>query len=201
MNFKWKGVHHRYALDRVLIPRKVRAKTEAEHEAENIRTAIREGTFRAPGQVDDPPVRETLTLSQLLALYRKRCLLPRLFPGGEVLTDPGAARERELLSKADSQIRIISRTELDRPDGERRAMGAWLVCDVTTDTIEQFQAVRSVKTWVAANRDLGLLRAMFNWAVRKKLVTETPFKIGTEPVIKLRKERARRRRLQPGEGD
>ena len=91
---------------------------------------------------DDPPVRETLTLSQLLALYRKRCLLPRLFPGGEVLTDPGAARERELLSKADSQIRIISRTELDRPDGERRAMGAWLVCDVTTDTIEQFQAVR-----------------------------------------------------------
>jgi integrase len=54
---------------------------------------------------------------------------------------------------------------------------------------------------VAANRDLALLRAMFNWAVRKKVVTETPFKIGTEVAIRLKRESARRRRLQPGEGE
>ena len=59
---KWKGVHHRHALDGMLAPRKVRAKTEAENGAEK----FRKGTFRLPGQEDNSPVLTTLTLAQLL---------------------------------------------------------------------------------------------------------------------------------------
>jgi hypothetical protein len=76
MNLKWKGVHHRYALDRLLAPRKVRSKTEADAEAERIRTAIPEGTFRQAGEPDPGPVLSTLTLAQLLKTYDERYLTP-----------------------------------------------------------------------------------------------------------------------------
>ena len=144
MNFKWKGVHHRYALDRLLAPRKVRAKTEAETKP---RTSAPRSAKARSGRQGRSTIRRCArpSRSPTPRPVPEAVPAPPLFPGGEVLTDPGAARERELLGKADSQIRIISRTELDRPDGERRGMGEWLVCDITTDTLEQFQAIRSVK--------------------------------------------------------
>jgi integrase len=53
----------------------------------------------------------------------------------------------------------------------------------------------------AANRDLALLRAAWNWAIRTKHVKETPFKLGTETVVRLSKEHPRSRRLEAGEGE
>ena len=52
---------------------------------------------------------------------------------------------------------------------------------------------------VAGNRDLALLRAMFNWAVLQGSSPTTPFKVGTVSAVKLAREEARTRRLQPGE--
>jgi len=70
-----------------------------------------------------------------------------------------------------------------------------------TGTIEQFRAARSPAGLVATNRDLALLRACFNWAIRVEHVDRTPFKRGTEAAVKLTRELSRRRRLEAGEAD
>jgi integrase len=52
---------------------------------------------------------------------------------------------------------------------------------------------------IAGNRNLALLRALFNWAVLGELVPATPFKVGTVAAVKLVSEEARTRRLEHGE--
>jgi integrase len=77
-----------------------------------------------------------------------------------------------------------------------RRFGDWRADAVTR---EMFEAFRRQRPAIAANRDLALLRAAFNWAVLGGLVPATPFKVGTVAAIKLAREEARTRRLQPGE--
>lgn len=77
-----------------------------------------------------------------------------------------------------------------------RPFGEWRAAEITRDMIEAFRRQRKT---VAANRNLALLRAAFNWAVLGGLVPSTPFKVGTVSAIKLAREEARTRRLQPGE--
>lgn len=190
----WNGKHYRFSLDKVL-PKPVRLKGAAETAANRIRTEIQDGTFklRVAGAVtslqpagEAAPVLEHLTLRQLFTTFRKRYL---------------ESERAATLVNVDYQIGTITRTEVELPDGSKAAFGDWCVSDVTTDALEQFQTIRRLKGVAAANRDLSLMRAMFNWAIRKKLVKETPFKIGTEVAIKLKREPSRRRRLQPGEGE
>lgn len=187
MNFKWKGVHHRYALDRIA-GRPIRSKTEAEGEADRIRTEIRAGTFRRPGEEEAAPIPATLTLTKLLEHFRKRYL---------------EVQRPSTLVNTDYQAKMIARTEIDRPDGTRRELGDWLVADITTDVIEQFQARRRARGIAAANRDLSFLRSMFNWASSSKrgLVASNPFRDGDQPAIRLEREPSRRRRLQTGEAE
>jgi hypothetical protein len=112
MNFKWKGVHHRYALDRLLAPRQVRSKTEAENEAERIRTEIREDRFREPGAAaDDRPVLSTLTLTELLDTFERRYLKPE--------------RAGSSLRNAKYEIAAIQRTVVTLPTGMARPLGDW----------------------------------------------------------------------------
>lgn len=42
---------------------------------------------------------------------------------------------------------------------------------------------------------------MFNWAVGRDHIERTPFKKGTETIVKVARETKRRRRLRPGEGE
>lgn len=72
------------------------------------------------------------------------------------------------------------------------------ISTITTDTIKQFQRVRPR---VAGNRDLGLLRAAFNWAIAGGLLKSSPFRVENVPVVRLQREHARTRRLQPGEAE
>jgi integrase len=187
MNFKWKGVHHRYALDRLLAPRKVRSKTEAEYEAERIRTEIRAGTFREPGAPDPGPVLSTLTLAQLLTIYDERYLTTER---------PGSARNDRY------QMGAMKRLALPLPNGTSRSLGDWYVADITTDTLEQLRAARrAAGGLVTSNRNLALLRAVLNWAIRVGYIDRTPFMRGTQAVVKLARELPRRRRLEPGEAE
>ncbi|HXG89845.1 MAG TPA: site-specific integrase [Vicinamibacterales bacterium] len=92
-----------------------------------------------------------------------------------------------------AQARVIGRTVVGgRPLGEHR------LSTVTTDTIKAFQRVRPR---VAANRDLALLRAAFNWAIASGIVKASPFRVENVPVVRLAREDARSRRLQPGEDE
>jgi integrase len=197
-NYKWGDIVIRKSLDG-LIGRKVTSKTEAEHEAERLRIEIREGRY---GRKDDRPALDRLTVGQLLALYAKRHL---------------GAKPGDLLKNDSSQIKIIKGVALDRPDGQTVAFGEWFVRDVTADALEQFQSVRRHIVRLApkrqggrapqsggavtANRNLTLLRAAFNWAVRKGVMPATPFKRGTESVVRLTTETPRSRRLEAGEAD
>jgi len=79
-----------------------------------------------------------------------------------------------------------------------RPFGEWRIADISREALEGFQRQRPR---VAGNRNLSVLRAMFNWAVVSGLMPSSPFKVGTVPVVKLRRETARKRRLQTGEED
>jgi integrase len=92
-------------------------------------------------------------------------------------------------------VAVIERTIVPAPGGPRR-LGGWRATDVTADAIEAFRAQRPS---VGANRNLAYLRAAFNWAVLRGLVPGSPFRVGHVAVVKLAREEARSRRLQPGE--
>ena len=59
-----------------------------------------------------------------------------------------------------------------------RRFGDLRISTVTTSTIKQFQTMRPV---VAGNRDLGFLRAAFNWAIAGGLLKASPFRIENVP--------------------
>ena len=60
----------------------------------------------------------------------------------------------------------------------------------------EFVALQGPLSPVTINHDLKLLRRMFNWGIRKGYIDRTPFKVGTEPVIRLEREIPRRKRFQ-----
>lgn len=190
----------RRSLDAVLEHR-IDSKAIAEQEANRLRVGIIEDTLSARTRqllglpASTKPALETLTVSQLLDRYRERHLAQT------------ATSERQAY-----QIGVIARTVVLKPDGTSAALGAWLVSDLTADALERLREawlVRDVHKrakgsnvvggQVAANRDLRLLRAAFNWAIRVGYVERTPFKRGTVSAVTLTKEPARSRRLQPGE--
>jgi hypothetical protein len=190
-------------------------KKDAEDAAERLRTAFRNGEMIATlvallDAVGAPvltasgaprcrvdistrrrPTREIITVAHLLAAYVK-----------EYVT---LERPRSL-EKVKYQVGAIGAEVLELPTGERRAFGEWRWRDVGTGALEKFRAARRTQTMVTetdqdgqqrarrkggvptTNRDLGLLRAMFNWAIRHDYVDATPFKKSTETVVKLTKD-------------
>jgi integrase len=79
-----------------------------------------------------------------------------------------------------------------------KAFGTWRITTITTDAMREF---RRLRPRVQGNRDLGLLRAAFNWAIANGLLKASPFRIENVPIIRLKREAARTRRLQPGEAE
>jgi integrase len=95
------------------------------------------------------------------------------------------------------QVGRIVATPVPSPDG-LRTFGEWRASAITADTLTQFRRLRPL---VAGNRDLNLLRAACNWAVLGGLLPRSPFRIGNVPAVKMAREEARTRRLQPGEDE
>jgi integrase len=202
----WFSVKHRGAsqmrksLD-VVLERHIDSKTIAEREAERLRIGMTDDTLSARTRellglpVSTKPALPTLTIGQLLKTYAERHV-----------------SRSATVDRQGYQIGIVVRTVLPRPTGGTAALGEWPVADVTADTLERLREARVVRDVhartkgsnlvggpTAANRDLRLLRAAFNWALRTGYVDRTPFKRGTVSAVTLTKERARSRRLQAGE--
>jgi integrase len=192
----------RKSLD-VVLEKHIDSKTVAEEEAYRLRIAIKDDTVvgRTRELLGLPalsvPMLQALTVRQLFATYHERHLAR------------SATSERRAY-----EIGAVTRTLLPRPDGTSAALGDWLVADVTADTLERLREVTSIRGThksgnrttasggvVAANRNLRLLRAAFNWAIDKTLVERTPFKRGEKTTVKLTREAGRSRRLQAGEGE
>lgn len=124
-----------------------------------------------------------------------RGLLPEDDP---TLDDVLTAYDKERPRKDRWQLTHLLGFEMACPDGRCRPFGEWRAKTITTDTIQQFKALRPL---VAGNRDLNLLRAAFKWAVLHGLIPHSPFRIGDEPAIRLGRESARTRRLHPDEDE
>lgn len=112
------------------------------------------------------------TLAQVLAAY---------------VTRPNAAANDAV------QVKRVTGTVV-----QGRPFGEWRAVEITREALDAFRAQRPK---VAGNRNLALLRAMFNHAVVGGLLPGTPFRVGHVPVVKLGREQARTRRLHPGEDE
>ncbi len=181
-NFKPRGGQsYRFSLDKYA-GRHIGSKSEAEDLAADLRKLIRAGKF---GQ---PIAREDMTLRQLADTYLDRYV--KVERAATVDAFIGA-------------LKTICGTVLPRPTGGSDTFGAWRLSDIVTDTIERYREVRRGQGTgvVGVNRHLGSLRSVFNWAVRVGYMEQSPFKRGTEPVIKLSKEHGRSRRLDGDEED
>ena len=164
--------------------RDVTLKTDAQSVLDDVRAAIRAGTFDPRGQV----VREItpMTFREFAEIYK----------------------ERHAIAKGLSLARTIDWRL--RPLLER--FGDWALADIKTADVEDFIAdlrkprivgrepvPRSI-TAASVNRTVELLRHMMNWAVGRDYIDRTPFRRGSETLIKkLLEDNKRRRRLSEDE--
>ena len=77
------------------------------------------------------------------------------------------------------------------------------VADITAGDIETYRHHRreQKRSAVTINHDLKLLRKMFAWGIRERLLTTTPFKVAGESVIRLDPESPREERLTSEEAE
>jgi hypothetical protein len=217
VNFKLKGGEHlRKSVDR-LAGKHIASKDDAKKILEKLRTDLREGklvTVKRGKHVDvappTAPVVDTLTVAQLLDQFITRHV--------------ALSTRTRSMSNARCCERVICRTELELPTGERRRFGDWLVRDVTSDAVDKFKGARTAQTSittkdedgverkrrvggaVGANRNLSFLRAAFNWGLKKRVLDfldENPFRYKGTVAVKLHDEsdRRRRRRLEGDEAE
>ncbi|MDP3720023.1 MAG: site-specific integrase [Acidobacteriota bacterium] len=173
------GQGYRFSLDKHF-NRHIDSKTEAEDLAADLRKQIRAGTFGQPMPL------QAMTMQQLADVYYERHV--------QVKCAANQAAHRY-------QLDAICKTTVRRPTEGSAPLGEWRVSDIVTDTIERFREVRAAggSGPVAINRYLETLRSVFNFAVRVGYVAASPFKRGTETVVKFEDEAPRTRRLRDGE--
>ncbi len=176
-SYQWKGRTHRFSLNRHLDVVEL-SKSEAEREAEHLRIEIRAGRL---GAVAQPP-QESKTFQQFSEDWKKK-------------------RGYQLVRSRDNDYRLTKVCDFVLPDGKR--FGDVPVASITTGHVEAFRHSRRATglSAVTINHDLKLLRKMLNWGIREGLIERTPFKLGTEPVIRLERETPRNRRFAGDEDE
>jgi len=185
-SFQWQGQHHRFALERHVGKKLTR--TEAEAEAERLRTAIRAGEFEDTTQ----PVGKPKPQDHAPTTFRK-------------FADEWCARRGYQLVRPadnDSRLKLICGFVLPGTDPPM-IFGEKPVVDITTGDIEAYRHHRRTqkRSAVTINHDLKLLRKMFAWGIRERLLTATPFKVAGESVIRLDPESPREERLTSEEAE
>jgi integrase len=158
--------------------RDIETKTAAGKALDDLRAAIRAGTFDERGL--EPPVEKSpLTFSTFAEAYKQRHVLAK----GLALADTIDYRLKPLIER----------------------FGDRLISEIKTADIEDFVAdlkkprvVNSIDgrtlSPASINRTLGLLRHMLNWAVGREHLDRTPFRRGTEVLVRLEREDNKRRR-------
>jgi integrase len=180
----WRGVHHRVSLDK-FAGKAIDSKSEAQDVAADFRRRVKAGEIskQADGSYGSPGVpRQHITVRQLADLYVERFV---------------AVQRADTQTSFEDELRVICATVLPRPGGGSAPLGDWRVADVVTDTVERFREVRHAAGSGPAgvNRKLARLRALFAWAIVSGYTDATPFQRHGQPVVRLEREIARKRRL------
>lgn len=142
-------------------------KTEAEAEAEHLRTAIRSGQFQAARRRG----REWTRQEQA----------PLTF--GQFAKDWSERRGYQLVGARDNDCRLKLIWQFVLPGTEPpMTLGEKPVGDITAGDVEAYRYHRRLqkRSPVTINHDLKLLRKMFAWGIRERLLTATPFKVAGE---------------------
>jgi integrase len=158
--------------------REVGSKAEADVVLDAVRGAIRAGTFDERG-LNVRPEPSPLTFRAFAEVYKARHVVAK----GLALASTIDYRLKPLLERfGDRQLAEIRTADIE---------------DFVAD-LKQPRAVNTVDgrrlTPASINRTLGLLRHMLNWAVGREYLERTPFRRGTEVLIRLEHEDNKRRR-------
>jgi integrase len=158
--------------------RDITTKTEAKAVLDQLRSAVRAGTFDRRG-LDPPRPQSGLTFREFANIYKQRHV---------------QAKGLAMAETIDYRLKPLLETFADR-----------LLTEIRTADVEDFIAdlkkPRIVNglpgrrlTPASINRSMQLLRHMFNWAVGREYLERTPFRRGTETLIRKEREDNRRRR-------
>jgi len=164
--------------------RDIHSKAEAQGVLDEVRTVIRSGTFDPRGQ--QPREITPMTFREFADVYKERHVIAN-----------GLSLKRTI----DWRLRPI----LERFGG--RALAEIKTADVE-DFVADLRKPRIVNreteprslTSASVNRTIELLRHMLNWAVGREYIDRTPFRRGSETLIKrLHEDNKRRRRVSEDE--
>jgi integrase len=158
--------------------REIRSKLDADAVLEQIKAAIRAGTFDERGAQPRPRAK-ALTFREFAEIYRVKHVVAKKL----ALHDEANWRFKDLIDRfGDMPLASIKTGDID-------------------DYVAELKEPRTVngrdgQTLAPAsiNRRLPILRHMFNWAVGREYIEKTPFRRGTLVLIRMELEDNKRRR-------
>ena len=158
--------------------REIKSKAEADKALDELTAAIRDGTFDGRG-LDPPADNSPMTFGKFAEVYKQRHVL---------------AKGLALSTTVDYRLKPLIDRFGERPIAEIKTAD---IDDFVAD-LKQPRVVNGLDgrrlTPASINRTLGLLRHMLNWAVGREYLDRTPFRRGTEVLIRMELEDNKRRR-------
>jgi integrase len=161
--------------------REITTKTEAEAIFDDLKKAVRAGTFEK-GRAEPESKTTALTFSQFADIYKERHVFAKKLAIGKTI---------------DYRLKPIIEYFGDRPIAEIRTADVEdFIADLRKPRIAGRCKTPRVLAPASINRTIEILRHMMNWAVGREYIDRTPFRRGTETLVrKLREDNQRRRRI------
>ena len=165
--------------------REIRSKSEADAVLDDVKNAVRAGTFDKRG-IDPPREVSPQTFRQFAEVYKERHVFAK-----------GLAMAKSI----DYSLKPLIARFGDEPIAEIRTADIEdFIADLKKPRIVNRRKELRTLTPASINRAIQLLRHMMNWAVGREYLERTPFRRGTETLIrKLPEDNHRRRRLSEDE--
>jgi integrase len=164
--------------------REIDNKAEATEALDELRRAIRNSTFDARGLAPPKEV-TTLTFSDFADIYKERHVQAKRLAIAETID----YRLKPLIDRFGDRVLA----EIKTADIED------FIADLKKARVVNRQPDRTLSP-ASINRVIELMRHMMNWAVGREYLDRTPFRRGTETLIrKQHEDNQRRRRLSEGE--
>ncbi len=159
--------------------RDIRTKTEADAVYDDLRKAVRAGTFDPRG-INPPKEQTALTFREFAQTYKER---------------HAVAKALALAKTIDYRLKPLLDAFGDRPLADIRTADVEdFIADLRKPRIAGRRKAPRTLSPASINRTIELLRHMFNWAVGREYLDKTPFRRGTETLIRKEREDNRRRR-------
>jgi len=165
--------------------REITTKTEAAAVLDDLKKGVRAGTFEKR-RAEPEPKTTALTFEQFADIYKERHVFAKKLAIGKTI---------------DYRLKPILEYFGDRPLAEIRTADVEdFIADLRKPRIAGRRRTPRVLAPASINRTIEILRHMMNWAVGREYIDRTPFRRGTETLVrKLREDNQRRRRVAENE--